>query len=163
MHLLVSFWLSALLHLLHPFYISMTDVNYNRQEKSVEISVRIFTDDFENALRKHHPNVNIDIVHPASEAQMNDFVKAYIEQHLNLSVNNAPAGLRYVGYESQQESIWTYFEIENVTKLEQLTVNTSLLYDYSKEQSNIIHVSANGKEHTTKLAYPDKTAHFRFK
>ena len=39
--------------LIHPFFVSMTDINYNDNNKSLEISVRIFTDDLENTLRKY--------------------------------------------------------------------------------------------------------------
>ncbi|HXL58320.1 MAG TPA: DUF6702 family protein, partial [Chitinophagaceae bacterium] len=44
----------AYVGLIHPFFVSMTDINYNSKEKELEISVRIFTDDFENTLRKYH-------------------------------------------------------------------------------------------------------------
>ena len=162
MHILCTFLFNAFIHLLHPFYIAMTDINYNKQDKALEISVRIFTDDFENALRKQHTNVNIDILHPANQEQMNGFVKDYIQQNLHIAIDNEPATISFAGYEQQQESIWAYFEIKNIAQVQKLAINNALLYDYSKEQSNMIHVKVNDKEQTTKLNYPDKMASFTF-
>ena len=71
MHFAGTFLFTALLHLLHPFYIAMTDINFNKQDKALEVSVRIFTDDFESALRKHHSGINIDILYPANQEQGN--------------------------------------------------------------------------------------------
>src|SRR5215217_7652052 len=97
---LYQWLLVSLIALVHPFFVSMTDINYNDKEKSLEISVRIFTDDLENALRKYHKD-KIDILHPANQNTMNGYVKDYIQQHLQLNVNDKPVQLSFVGYEEQ--------------------------------------------------------------
>src|SRR6478736_1106869 len=102
--------------LIHPFFVSMTDINYNDNTRSLEISVRIFTDDFENTLRKYHQD-KIDILHPANQEQMNAYVKDYIQQHLQMKVDDKTVQLSFVGYEQQSESIWTYFEVNKVDKV----------------------------------------------
>jgi hypothetical protein len=35
----------------HPIFVTVTEIEQNIKEKSVEISCKIFTDDFEKALR----------------------------------------------------------------------------------------------------------------
>src|SRR6266487_3798575 len=112
--------------LIHPFFVSMTDINYNTKEKELEISVRIFTDDLENTLRKYH-NTKIDILHPADQQQMNGFVNDYIQKHLQLQVNGQPVQMSFLGYEQQSESIWTYFEVKNVAGVQKVSIDNSLL------------------------------------
>ena len=36
----------------HPFYLSLVEAHHNTKEQTVEISIRIFIDDFENNLAK---------------------------------------------------------------------------------------------------------------
>ena len=36
----------------HPFYVSVTEINQNAAEKSLEISCKFFADDFEQTLEK---------------------------------------------------------------------------------------------------------------
>ncbi|HEU4472678.1 MAG TPA: DUF6702 family protein, partial [Flavisolibacter sp.] len=38
----------------HPFYISVTEVNHNRADKTLEISCKIFADDLEETLEKSY-------------------------------------------------------------------------------------------------------------
>ena len=152
----------AFTFLFHPFFVSMTDVNYNDKNHELEVSVRIFTDDFENALCKQHSGVNIDIAHPANQTQMNSFVNDYIQKHLSFTVNGKPAALSFAGYEKENESIWTYLEIREVSSLQKITISNTLLHDYNEGQINIIHVKANGTEKETKLDYPESKAEFGF-
>jgi len=147
--------------LVHPFFVSMTDINYNEQSKSLEISVRIFTDDFENTLRKYHSE-KIDILHPANQEKMNAYVRDYIQEHLQLKVNDKPVQLSFVGYEQQSESIWTYFEVDDVDKVNKVAIVNTLLHDYNTNQINMMHVKVKDKEQSDKLNYPEKEAVFGF-
>lgn len=154
---LLGVWLSVV----HPFYVSMTDIQYNMAHHALEISVRIFTDDFEGALRKTVPG-KVDLIHPQDKNKMNEAVVNYITQHLQLQPNGKPAALSFVGYEQQEESTWCYFEISGVNSLQQLNIANSLLHDYNANQINMLHVKANGKEQSTKLDYPETAAKFSF-
>ncbi len=162
MSVLFSFFYVSLFSFFHPFYISMTDVNYNEKSHELEISVRIFTDDFENTLRKQHSSINIDIAHPANQTQMNGFVNDYIQHHLSFQINGKGGILSFTGYEQEQESIWSYFEIKNVSSVQKITVMNTLLHDYNEGQINIMHIKASGKEQETKLDYPESKAEFNF-
>src|SRR3569833_1111063 len=149
-------WLKiAAFSLFHPFFVSMTEFNYNDKDKELEISVRIFTDDFENTIRKFHPGVKVDILHPADQAQMNQFVSEYIQKHLQLQVNGKPATISSIGYEQQAESIWSYFEIKNITGVKQVDVMNNLLHDYNTNQINMMHIKVGDNELSYKLDYPD--------
>jgi hypothetical protein len=147
--------------LIHPFFVSMTDINYNDNNKSLEISVRIFTDDFENTLRKYHQD-KIDILHPANQEQMNVYVKDYIQQHLQMKVDDKAVQLSFVGYEQQSESIWTYFEVNKVDKVKKVEIVNNLLHDYNTNQINMMHIKVKGNEQSDKLNYPSTTALFLF-
>ena len=156
-------WLfTGLVAVLHPFFVSVIELNHNPKEKSVEISMRIFTDDFEKALRKFHPDVKIDILHPANQQQMNSFVYDYIQKHLQLQLNGKAVQMSFVGYEQQSESIWTYLEVKDVNSVQQIHVTNNLLYDFSESQINMLHAKANGKEHSYKLDFPATEAEFKF-
>ncbi|WP_153796131.1 DUF6702 family protein [Foetidibacter luteolus] len=146
---------------MHPFYVSMTDINHNAKDQSLEISVRIFTDDFETTLHNNYKE-KINLTNPANHAEMNRVVNDYIVKHLQLQANGKTVALSFVGFEQQSESTWTYFEVKGLTTLKNVTITNSLLHDYRKEQINMIHVKARGKEQSTKLDYPETQASFTF-
>lgn len=152
----------AALSLFHPFFVSMTEFEYDAKDKALDISVRIFTDDFENTLRKQHPNIKVDILHPADQAQMNQFVADYIQKHLQLQVNGKPATISFLGYEQQSESIWSYFEIKGITGVQKVDVMNNLLHDYNTNQINMMHIKVGEKEQSYKLDYPEAHTSFSF-
>lgn len=161
-NILIHWMWIAYIGLSHPFYVSMTEIQYNKQTQALEISVRIFTDDFENTLRKNHPGAKIDILHPADPEQMNKYVNDYLQTHLRLQVNKKPVQMLFVGYEQQTESIWIYFEAKQVAAMEKLDIYNSLLHEFNNNQINMIHVQMDKSQKSTRLNFPDTNASFIF-
>ncbi len=154
-------WLLALGLSFHPFYVSLTQFSHNSKEKSIEISVRIFTDDLENTLSTFSGK-RLDMARPASPQQADAILHAYLKKHLAVKVNGTYRAYNYVGFEINEESVWTYLEITGVAALKELQVENSLLHDYKKEQVNIVNVKANGEDQSRKLDYPDRTLIFKW-
>jgi len=132
----------------------MIEIDHNAKEKTVEVSIRIFTDDLENTLKKYG-NTKVDILHPANKAEVDKLLNDYIQHKLQLKLDGKAVTLHYLGYEQQLESIWTYLEVKDVPTLKKVSVNCSLLYDYQEKQTNIFHVKANGTEKSYKLDNPE--------
>ena len=139
---------------LHPFYVSVVDIKHNAKEKTAEVSIRIFTEDLENTLKKFG-NTRIDMVKPANKAIVDKLLNDYIQQKLHIKLNDKAASMQYIGYEQQLESIWTYLEIKEMPTIKKVEINCSLLYDYQEKQTNIFHIKANGKEKSYKLDNPE--------
>ena len=146
---------------LHPFYISMTDIKYNAPAKSIEVSVRIFTDDFEKILRKNC-GCKVDLSSKEKMAIMAPLVQQYILRHLKMKVNGHDATLAYKGYQAEEESTWSYFEISNIKSFAQMNITNTLLHDYNEGQINMLHITANGKEQSDKLDYPQNVLEVKF-
>lgn len=140
----------------------MTEIQYVPKDKTVEVSVRIFTDDLENTIKNLHKDVPLDILHPKDQKQVNTWIDQYIKSRLQVKVNDVVRPMQFIGYEQQEESIWIYFEIKNVQTPKQVHVFNTLLYDYKKEQINMIRFKNGDKEKSSKLQFPDNTVDFGF-
>jgi hypothetical protein len=145
----------------HPFYVSVTEINQNAAEKSLEISVKLFADDFEHTLEKAY-KAQLDITSDKDKASFDKFVPDYIAKHFALAVDGKPAKLNYVGYEKEKESVYCYFEVNNTPTAKRLDITSNLLYELTQEQINIMHITVNGKRQSSKLSYPDVKASFQF-
>ena len=145
----------------HPFFISMTEVNYNSPAKTVEVSVRIFADDFEKAL-SNNCHCKMDLSHPVNKASTDKMVSEYISKHVSIAVDGKPVMLQYGGYKMEEGSVWSYFEVKNIATVKKIDINNNLLYEYNTSQINMVHIKANGKEQTDKLEYPDRVLGWGF-
>jgi hypothetical protein len=152
---------NLLLALLHPYYVSVTEIKHNAKAQSIEVSCRMYSDDAETALKKISAEW-VDILNPKSKAQLDVLIAKYVPQHLKIAVNGKPIVLQYVGYEFESEAIWCYFEAKNVRSVKRMAVSNNLLYAEHAEQINMMHVTVNGERKSTKLDNPQSSAAFSF-
>jgi hypothetical protein len=159
--LILAFFVILFWGFTHPFYLSVTEINYNPDSKRIELSVRMFTDDFENALRAQYKQ-SIDLINPKDINQMNQFVREYIGKNLEIIADGKPVPVKFLGYEKDQDVIWSYFESEELLKPGHYRITNTLLYQHIESQSNIIHCNHAGQKKSYKLNNPDKVAEFQF-
>ena len=157
----VQWLLSAGLAFLHPFYVSVIEINHNEKEATAEISIRIFTDDLEKTLQKQS-TAKIDIIKPVNKAYIDQQINQYIGKNLQLKINGKPVKFNYIGYEIIRESVWSYFEVEQVKEMNTVDINCSILHDFETSQINLFHVKSKGNQKSYKLDYPQKTTQFSF-
>jgi hypothetical protein len=137
----------------HPFYVSVVEIDYNQSAQTLETSVRIFTDDFENVLKTRFPGQKIDLYH--THAATDSLISRYLQEKLQLKVNGKPVAMHYIGSERVEESTWSYFEIGTVSQVKQIDISNTLLYEYKKEQINMHHVTVGGQRKSHKMGQPD--------
>ncbi len=146
----------------HPYHVSVVEINHNSAEKTMEITCKLFTDDFESILSRSSNNVKVDLINSPDKSKMDSLVKKYVLSHLAIKVNDKPVYLDYLGYENDQEAVYSYIEGAAIPAINKLEITNSLLYDLFDDQIGIIHIIVNGKRQSLKISYPDKTAVFRF-
>ncbi|THU40007.1 hypothetical protein FAM09_08945 [Niastella caeni] len=146
----------------HPLYVSVTEMNYNATDKNFEISCKIFTDDFEKTLSGIY-HTKVDLTTPANKEEADRMVKEYIKNHLLLKLDNKAATLEFVGFEKENDAVWSYFEVKNTTTApKKIDVVNTILYESYDKQMNLMHVSVNGNRKSTRLNYPEKETSFVF-
>lgn len=145
----------------HPLHISVVEVNHNAAEKSLEISYKIFTDDFEKILAKNY-RTKTDLINPPDRPAMDSLVKKYIFSHFSISNNGIPVKLSYLGFEHESEAVYVYVEGLNVASVGKIDLSMNIMYDLFDDQMNIIHIITKGKRESRKLDYPVSSAVISF-
>jgi len=148
-------------HAAHPLFVSVTEIEHNAKDKTLEISCKIFTDDFEKTLRKAY-NVHVDLLDAKEKDAMNKLVNDYVQKHLKISLEGKFATMRFLGYEQIEEGIYSYYQVDNVGAVKNIAVIDNILYEYKSEQMGLVHVIVNGNRKSTKLNNPDEKASFTF-
>ena len=145
----------------HPFHVSVIEINHNATDKTLEISCKLFTDDFEKVLAQNFKS-KVDLNNPPVKAAMDSLVKKYLFSHITLKGNGKPVSLSYVGFEVEKEATYGYIEVDNIPSVNRVDIVNTLLYDLFDDEVNIMHVIVNGNRKSTKLNYPDKEATISF-
>lgn len=145
----------------HPFHVSVVEINHNAADKTLEITCKIFTDDFEKVLVQNY-NTKVDLINPPDKKAMDSVVKKYIVSHLSIVVDGKPGNFTYLGFERDAEAVYSFVQIENISSVKKVELTNKLMHDLFTDQINIMHVVVNGNRKSTKLDYPASTAKVEF-
>ena len=146
----------------HPVFMSVTEIEHNSKENILEITCKIFTNDFESQLKKNATE-KVELLNPALKLKMNKKVEDYLQVHLKISVNDKAYGkIKFIGFEQVEDAIVSYFEMEGIEKVNKLAVWNDILYEYSNQQINLIHVTVKGERKSRRLDYPQTKSLFDF-
>lgn len=145
----------------HPIFVSVTEIEHNAKDKTLEISCKLFTDDFEKTLRLQYPS-KIDLLNEKLKASMGVIVNDYIQKHFSIKADGKNVALQFIGFEQQEEGIVSFFQANNIVSVKKIDVFNDLLYEYSNQQMGIIHVIVNGNRKSSKLNNPETNASFEF-
>jgi hypothetical protein len=145
----------------HPFHVSVTEINHNASEKTLEMSFKLFTDDFEKALTKFS-NTPIDLIHPKDRAATTKVINDYVHKNFQVRVDGHPVMFACIGFEEDSDGLFCYFQADNVTAMKKVELVNSLMYEMFDDQVSIMHVIEKGERKSTKLNYPNKEVSVSF-
>ena len=145
----------------HPLHVSVTEINHNAVDKTLEISCKLFTDDFEKVLA-HNYKTKIDLISPADRPAMEKFVNDFIHRHLTIKTDGKPVQFSFLGYEKENDVIYSYFQADSSGTIKKIEITNTILHELFTDEINLMHVIVGGKRKSMKLDYPDKEASFSF-
>ncbi len=137
----------------HPIHISVTEINHNAVDKAVEISCKLFTDDFEKVLTQNY-KTKVDLINPPDKAAMEKLVNDFILKHLTIKADGKEMKLSFVGYEKDNDAIYSYFQVDSIGTVKKIEVTNNILHELFTDQINLMHVIIGGKRKSMKLDYP---------
>lgn len=125
----------------HKFYTSLAQVEYNAEEGTVEVSLRVFADDLELALkRRAGRDVRLDRTKDADR-----LVLAYLQDTFEIRSRDGRAtALKWVGMELRAGVAWLYFEAEMPEGLSGARLRDHVLFELFDEQVNTVSVRYKG-------------------
>ncbi len=129
---------------LHKFYVSVTQIEYIEEQKSLQIISRIFIDDIEEVLKKRYDET-IELVSDKQEEKVDQYLTTYLKQKLSITVNGEEVFFDFIGKEYDNDLVLCYLEVKNIESLRTIVVSNQVLMDFFDDQQNIIHVKKQKK------------------
>lgn len=136
----------------HPFHISVTEILHKPEDKSIQMTIRLFSDDLEMALREFSENQDLDIFKKEDSAYLTTLIGKYVLENVSLSTKKE-IELNYLGFEYDNDVIYCYVEAMKVRPFEQLTIRNTLLTSTFDDQENLVHVKKAGKVKSLRMSF----------
>lgn len=133
------------------FFSSMTKVDYIDGSKILKFTTKLNTAHISQAVKLEPSAANF-------EAE----IKKYVDNNIDVSINGTPRTLTFTGSQVNGESVWVYYEIENVSAISNLKIRNSLLISLFPKQINVMNISYKGNQKTMNFQKGKETAETSF-
>ncbi|UAM98972.1 hypothetical protein K8354_03890 [Polaribacter litorisediminis] len=140
----------------HKYYLSLTQINYKSEAKSIQIIINVFMDDIETALNSDYA-IDLQLT-TKKELENNDiYFEKYLREKLDFKVNEIPKKFNYIGKEYDGDLVYFYLEIENIDAVNDINIQNNILTKHFPKQQNLIK-SKVGKKHKSVLLTKDENS-----
>ena len=130
----------------HPYHVSIAEVKYNAKAQSLEISLKLFTDDLEKTLSELAGKP----VLVTSDAAVQKLLESYFQKNFRIELpQNQVAVPRVFGFEKQGDAHWFYLDIPvKASQLSSAKLRNQVLIETFPDQTNLTNLEINGKKRT---------------
>jgi hypothetical protein len=119
------------------FFSSMTKVDFVEGSKTLKFTTKMNTNHIAEAI-KINPNT----------AGFDAEVKKYVNNNFDVFVNGTTKNLTFTGSQVNGESVWVYFEANDVSDISSLKIKNSILFGAFPKQVNIVNIAYKGNQKT---------------
>ena len=128
----------------HPYYVSTLEIDYRPNRAALQITLRVFTDDWQLMLNTHYDK-NLRLDPDTDKEQVVIHSTDYLQQYLELNLNNTDVTPIVLGKEYQNDQLVLYLEVTGVAELQTLTVSNRILFAELEGQQNIVRIKTPTK------------------
>ncbi len=153
------FFISLLtLNLLHPVHLSITNLEYFDKGNYFNMSIKLFTDDFENILNSTY-NINVNLGKDNQIKNADFYITDYIAKNLIINVNNEKIHVnKYIltDIEFVDISVWLRFKIKHKIKPQKIEITDKIMFDLFRDQKNLLIFTYNKKQFALEFNHKSK-------
>ena len=145
----------------HQFYVSMCKIQFLSESHQLNISIRIFTNDLEAAV-KHQGGRDMHLNSSTEIAASDSLIDAYLRAHFSLKINDHETALLFLEKIFDGDATECRLRVENVDSLKKMDIRNDILTELFDAQTNVVRVQVNGvkKFYNLTKQIPSETVEF---
>ena len=126
--------------IMHEFYVGMTEIRYSENSQSYQITLKLFTDDLENAIHKDSGD-SLNLGTSKELPQSDKLIFNYLKEHFSLEDENGNTlYLNDVGRETEMDVTWIYLETQKMKPLNTLRIENDIFMEIHPDQTHIVNL-----------------------
>lgn len=140
----------------HKYYLSLTQIEYNAKNKSLEIIINVFVDDIETALNNIY-NKKFELDTKAEPKDSDEYFFKYLQNNVKLKINDKPVSFNYIGKEYDGEIVFFYIEVTGIDSINKIDINNTILIAHFPDQQNLVKSKVNKKHKSLMLTNKEQS------
>ncbi|MEC9091333.1 MAG: DUF6702 family protein [Planctomycetota bacterium] len=140
---------------MHPFHVSVAEMEYNSKSQCLEVALRVWPEDLEKALTQQAKNkVDLD-----TTKNIDTLIFDYLNKKIKIQ---NPAGktckLTWIGKELGIKQAWLYFEVKTGLSPADFSFSNRLFFELQEDQINLFNLNFGNRRASISFA-KDKAVH----
>jgi len=135
---------------LHKYYVSMTEIKYVPEKKEIQITMRLFIDDFDKVLGDQFKKP-FALATEKELKETDTYINFYLQQNFRLRVNDKDLKWHFLGKEYENDIVYLFAEVSDITGIQSIEVQNRMLFEVFKDQQNYIKFNINSQKKTAIL------------
>ena len=127
----------------HKFYVSVTNIEHSTTDKALQITTRIFIDDFQRVLDERY-DFKEELTTEKATEKVEQLMKKYLTKKLKIWVNGELRVFNFIGKKYDDDVAVCYLEITGVESVKSLEIENAILCEIEEDQQNLVHAKING-------------------
>ncbi|QHI38563.1 hypothetical protein IMCC3317_39570 [Kordia antarctica] len=123
----------------HKFYVSVINIEHSKIDKALQITTRIFIDDFQKVLEMRY-DLKEELTTEKNTKEVEQLMEKYLNKKLKIWVNGELKTFDFIGKKYEDDVTICYLEISGVAAVNSLEIENTILYELEEDQQNLVHV-----------------------
>ena len=129
----------------HPFHVSISELEI--KQDTLQIALRIFTDDLETALQEMS-NEKVLLNDPSAPRRHSVLIKDYLFKTFTFGNGAKEFKIDWIGHEFEDDVCWIYGQVRVSSEQRILFIRNAILTEIYDNQQNIVHFKSEGEIET---------------
>ena len=132
---------------MHKYYLSSTKIEYKKESKTIQITMRFFIDDLQETINTTYNNT-LEIAILNESAKIDSLLNDYIIKKFDVIINDKRRSYSYLGKEYKNDEVDLYLELYNIAYINSIEIKNNMLMEIFPDQQNIIKLYINDLKKT---------------
>jgi hypothetical protein len=124
----------------HKFYLSVTSVEYSDRYRAIQLTTRIFIDDFDKVLLERY-GIKGNLATKEESAMADTYIEKYLKEKFIVEINGKQVDYDFLGKVYDNDIMICYVEVPEISleSTSSISLRNEVLMDIFEEQKNVVH------------------------
>lgn len=130
----------------HPLHLSVTNILFDKNEKTLTIYIKIFNDDLLNAIITKNPKVNCTKDDLYKEVKL---VTNYLNENFIIELDKKKISLadfRFIEGKNTENAVLYQYSLKNIKPGKKIKIKNQILFTLYPDQKNMVIFKSNDNE-----------------
>ena len=159
--LLLFVFINVLYSPKHDFHTSITNAELNPKSRSLEITMKLFTDDLELTV-KNESDEDLKLTSEAPHPKADSLIFDYVLDHFAIKSDQTSKPPVFIGKEIENGITFIYLEITSFSIEKEMVVRNTVFFDTFEDQTNIVNIEIDDQLQSAYLTRNTREKILRF-